>query len=171
MKIIEALKTLKANKEKVIELSAKVKANSARTSVQTSPYGDEAAATKQVKSWLDTIASVLRNNEELASRVHKTNNATIIDIEIGGKVISKSIDEWLRRRNEGVDLELMAFSALTDRGLKEELIKNADGTTTHVTIVRHFDAIGRDNKLSELSSEKRMIDSALEIANATTDLV
>ena len=171
MKIIEALKTIKANKAKVEDLIQKIKANSAMLSINTSPYGDVAKSSAQVKSWIDTINSVLLNNEGLSSRVHRINNSVKVDIDIGGKVITKTIDEWLRRRSEGVDFEARAFGSLTDRGLKEDLIKNADGTTTHVTIIRHYDVYAKDERLATLLGEKALIDSTLEIINATVDLV
>ena len=171
MKIIEALKRIKSNRDKVYDLINKVRENSARLSSQTSPYGDEAAAKAQVQSWIDTVKSVLRENEVLANRVHRTNVATQVTIELGGKQVTKSIDEWLTRRKDGVDLEQMLWQSVGDRGLKETLATKPDGTTEHIVVVRHYDVRMRDENLSVMLTEKSEIDSALEIVNATTDLL
>lgn len=159
MKIIEALKTTKANKAKVTDLIAKIKANSAILSNQTSPYGGVTTATLQVSGWVDSIRQILRDNEALTNRVHRTNNSVQVSIDIGGDVITKSIDEWLTRRNGNIDLQAMSLSALTDRGLKEEFVAQPDGTRQAVTLVRHFDARVRDEFLASLASEKAIVDN------------
>jgi hypothetical protein len=169
MKIIEALKTIKANKAKVEDLIQKIKMNSAIRSDQTSPYGNKAF--EQVNTWLDMVRQVLRDNEILTRCIHKTNNDTLVTIEIGGVAVAKSIDEWLTRRNGNIQLQQMAYGSLTDRGLKEELVKMPDGSVQHVTIVRHFDAAVRDTVLEHLAQETSLIDMRIEIVNATTDLM
>ena len=122
MKIIEALRTLKANKKKVNDLIEKIKQTSAFLSNQTSPYGDHAATRAVVDGWLDSVRQTLRENEVLTNRIHRTNVVTVVPIEVSaGLVIEKTIDEWLTRRKEGVDLHAHAFLALTDRGLREPL--------------------------------------------------
>lgn len=170
MKVIEALKRIKSNRDKVNDLIEKISSNSARLSSQTSPYGDEATAKAQVQSWIDSVRSILRENEVLANRVHRTNVATPITVELGGKQVTKSIDEWLTRRKDGVDLEQYMWASIGDRGLKETLVTNPDGTTSHVTLVRHYDVKQRDENKSVMLTEKSDIDAALEIANATVDL-
>ena len=171
MKIIEALKTIKANQAKVQDLISKVQKNSAIRSDQTSPYGDQRAATATVSGWLDTIRQILRENEVLTRRIHTTNNSIEITIEIGGSLVTKTIDEWLTRRKNGVDLQTVAYQALTDRGLKEEFVSQPDGTRVPLTIVRHYNPVQRDEVLETLAQEKFLIDSRLEIVNATTDLM
>ncbi len=171
MKIIEALKNIKANKAKIVDLAAKIKANSALLSSQTSAYGDSGAATRQVGGWLDSVRQTLAETEALTRRIHKTNNSTNVTIELAGVAVTKTIDEWLVRRKDGVDLQALAYSALTDRNLKEEFVTTATGERIPVTIVRHYDAAKRDAVLSSLMSEKATIDGTLEIVNATTDLM
>lgn len=172
MKIIEALKTLKANKKKVNDLIEKIKQTSAFLSNQTSPYGDQAATKAVVEGWLDSVRQTLRDNEVLTNRIHRTNVVTVVPIEVtAGFVIEKTIDEWLTRRKEGVDLHEDAFLALTDRGLRETFVQQPNGENIPVTIVRNYDARARDTALATFAEEKGKIDSALEIVNATTDLV
>lgn len=171
MKIVQALKTIKANRMKIDDLIRKIRDNAARTSIQTSPYGDQETVIKQVASWMDTVRSVIRENEILTNRLHRTNALTSVTMEIGNKSITKTIDEWIVRRKEGVSFETRMMQSLTDLGLREELVKQPDGSTIHVTIVRHFDPKQRDDRMSVLMDEVQIIDSTLEIVNATTDLV
>lgn len=171
MKIIEGLKKVKANRVKIADLNAKITQNSARLSSQTSPYGDQKAATEQVTAWVDTVRSLIRDNEILINRIHRTNSTTKVSVTLGETAVTKTIDEWITRRKEGVAFENQAMRGLSDRGLKEDLMKNPDGTTTHITVIRHFDPRKRDERMSILGEEVSLIDSALEIANATTDLV
>lgn len=171
MKIIEALKTIRANQAKVHDLVVKVQKNSAIRSDQTSPYGDQRASTATVNGWLDTIRQTLRENEVLTRRIHTTNNSVEITIVIGGIGITKTIDEWLTRRKSGVDFQTLAYQSLTDRSLKEEFVSQPDGTRVPLTIVRHYNPVQRDEMLEILAQEKSLIDSRLEIVNATTDLM
>jgi hypothetical protein len=60
---------------------------------------------------------------------------------------------------------------LSDRGLKEGLIKNSQGETVEVKIVRYFDPAERDKKVAMFKSEPHEIDAALEVVNAVTDLI
>ena len=136
MKIIEALKLIKANKKKVEDLIAKIASNSAFLSNQTSPYGDAATTKRQVDGWLDSVRQILRDNEVLTQKIHKTNNTVEVSIAIGAHTTTKTIDEWLTRRESGVELQLQAYASLTDRRLKEEFIAQPDGSRIPITIVR-----------------------------------
>lgn len=169
MKIIEALKKIKMNENRLVKLRQDIASNSARLSNETSPYGD--SATKQVTAWLDEARSLVLDNETLIHRVHKTNVTKEVSIEIGGKLITKTIDQWLTRRRTGVHQQAGVVQMLTDRKLKETTITQSDGTQVPVTIVRHFDAAQRDKELAALQEEPFLIDSALEIVNATTNIV
>jgi DNA uptake protein ComE-like DNA-binding protein len=171
MKIIQALKTIKANEVKIADLTKKIRDNSAILSSQTSAYGDQNAVTAQVQSWVDSIRDIMRDNEQLVSKIHKTNNTVKVSIDLGKNTVTKTIDEWLTRRNTGVDNEMRMLNSLTDKGLTETLQKNSDGSITHITVIRHYDSVKRDEWVSVVSTEKYNIDSALEIVNATTDLV
>lgn len=171
MKIIEALKTIKANKKKVEDLIVKITENSAFLSNQTSPYGNQVETTRQVDGWIDSVRQILRDNEILTHRIHKTNNSTLVSIDVGKYSVEKTIDEWLSRRESGVELHLRAYKALTDRRLREEFIVQPDGTRVPITIVRNYNAAARDDAISLLDIEKSLIDSRLEIVNATVDLL
>lgn len=168
MKIIEALKKIKANRAKVEDLRKLISTHSAMKSTDTSPYANPV---QQVKSWVDAIEQIALDNEKLLYRIHKTNLMTQVTIELDGNAVTKSIDEWINRRREGAAIAALAWNSQTDRGLKEEAIKQSDGTLHVVTIVRNYDAATRDKKLAAFAEEPSIIDGRLEIVNATTDLM
>jgi hypothetical protein len=68
-------------------------------------------------------------------------------------------------------LELASYTAMTDRGLKEGVIRQSNGTEQEVKIRRYYDPKMRDSMKSMLQSAPSEIDAALEVANAVTDLI
>ena len=168
MKIIEALKQIKMIDTKLQKIAKDIGNNSARLDNQTSPYADPV---KQVASWVQSARDLIRDKEMLTHRVHVTNVNTTLSIEIGGRTITKTLDQWLTRRRHGIQSTQTILSQLTDRGLKEVAEKNAAGEINVVKIVRHYIAEERDKELAILLEEPYLIDSALEIANATVELV
>jgi hypothetical protein len=169
MKIIEAMKKVKANREKVADLQEKIKNNCAHLSHETSPYGDKVA--DKVQEWAQSCFDLNRESVELLTRISKTNSETFVDIEINGKMVNKSISEWIWRRREFAALDQRTWSRMTDRGLQEGSMKTSTGDPMEVKIVRNYDAQVRDDKLEEYAAELSAIDPALEIVNAITDLV
>jgi len=168
MKIIEALKELKTNAKKIDDTIKRIQLNSARKSYETSPYTDPSA---QVKDWLNSVGGLVQRNGQLTLAIAKTNAATQVTIEIQGKQVTKSITEWIFRRRVGVQEETKAFLALTNRGLKDEQIKQTDGSVLESKVVLHYDQKMRDEILDALTMEPTLIDTRLEIVNATTDLM
>lgn len=170
MKIIEAMKKIKDHLRKCEDLRVKISNNSASLSIETPVYGDRQSS--QVAEWLQSHSDTVKDIGNLRYQITKTNVETLVDVTIGGVVLNKSISEWIQRRKDLATLEHSAWAALTDRGLREQLVSSTTGgEPTQVKIIRHFDPTLRDKKLEEFASEKSLIDAALEIANATTDLI
>lgn len=168
MKLIEAMKKVKGNREKIADLQAKIANNSAHLSHETSAYDDPK---KKVNEWAQVCDDLSKESVNLLTRISKTNLETQVTIEIGGKTVTKSIAEWIWRRREFADVDLKTWRSMGDRGLKEGQMQSSTGQPIDVKIVRNYDIELRDKKMDEYSSESREIDSALEIANAITDLV
>ena len=103
--------------------------------------------------------------------IQKTNLETQISIEIGGKNVTKSVSEWVWRRREYAVTDKMTWRLLSDRNIQEGHFKSSQGVDTRVEIVRHYDPIERDKMVDMYNSEPHLIDSALEISNAVTDLI
>ena len=168
MKIIEGLKQLKLNTKKVADISARIALNSAKKSFEQSPYEDPVA---QVKEWCDQIEELSKRNSELTLAIARTNAATQVTIELEGKQITKSITEWIYRRRHGVAMELAGVKALTNRGLKDEQVKQTDNTLLETKVVLHYDQKSRDQRMDALQQEPTLIDTRLGMVNAVTDLL
>lgn len=170
MKIIEALKRVKMNKVKIADLQAKVGLNCANLSHETPVYGAETK--KTIDGWIQSAVDAAAENIRLLCAIQRTNMATPVTIEIGGKSVTKTIAEWVWRRREYAALDMLTYSKLGDRGLKETTVQSSTGgAATEIKIVRHFDPAKRDAALAVYRDEPHLIDSALEIVNATTELL
>lgn len=169
MKIIEAMKRIKMNKEKIADLHIKIAGATANLTIETPLYGDQTA--KKIKEWLQSCEDIGQENIRLLVSIQRTNLATFVSIELGDKSVTKSIAEWVWRRREYANIDLATWSKLTDRGLKEGVGQSSPGVPLELKIQRHYDPGKRDEKISEYRAEPHMIDAALEIVNATTDLI
>lgn len=169
MKIIEAMKRVKANKEKIADLQTKVGQFCVNLNFETPTYGPETAA--KVREWLQSCTDLTQDNVKLLTSIQRTNLATQVPITFGDKTVTKSIAEWVWRRREYAVVDLKTWQHLTDRNLKEGSAMNSQGQPTEVRIVRHFDPVQRDQMVATFKSEPHEIDAALEVVNAVTDIV
>lgn len=169
MKIIEAMKRVKQNKEKVTDLQTKLAAICANMSHETPLYGTETP--NKVKEWLQSCTDLSQENVALLCQIQRTNLATQVGIELGGKSISKSIAEWVWRRREYAKVDLLTYSKLTDRGLKEGAVNTSTGVALELKLMRHYDPVARDAAMAMYQAEPHVIDAALEVVNATTELL
>lgn len=169
MKIVEALKLRKELLVKADDLRKKVASSSAHLTIETPLYADQSG---QVAQWLQAHESLMQEIAILSLRVQKTNLAVQVDIQLGGKTVTKCIAGWVLRRRELAKLDEAAWASLTDRGLKEQNVQTTPGgPVTEIRIKRCFDAKVRDEKIALYKSEPGVIDRALEVVNATTDLL
>ena len=169
MKLIEAMKRVKANKEKIADLQAKIGNHCANLEHETPVYGNETGT--RMKEWLQSCTDLSQENARLLVAIQRTNLSTQVPIELSGKSITKSIAEWVWRRREYAKLDETTWSKLTDRGLKEGFMNSSTGQPFQVKIQRHFDPAVRDERIAMYRAEPHAIDAALEIVNATTDLL
>lgn len=170
MKLIEAMKKLKDLNVKAEDLRKKVSLNCADLSLETPLYGADQKAT--VDGWIQAHSDLLKQILALRVAIQRTNLATNVTIEVGGKQVTKSIAEWIHRRRDLAKLDMDMWSKLGDRNLKEQNIQTAPGgPITEVRIRRYFDPKERDAKLELYRSEPSVIDATLEVTNAVTDLI
>lgn len=169
MKIIEAMKRVKQNEEKIIDLQAKIAANCANLSVETSPYGEKAPS--KIEEWSQGCDDLSQENIRLLTAIQRTNLATEVAIVLGEKNVTKNIAEWVWRRRKYAMTDYTTWSRMTDRGLKEGVIKQSTGQELNVKIVRHYNTEKRDAMMAMYRAEPHVIDAALEVINATTDLI
>jgi hypothetical protein len=168
MKIIQAMKQIKANLIKMSDLKNKIAAHCANLSFETPAYGIDTKTT--IDGWLQAFNDLSQDNVNLLCDIQRTNLATSVTIELGEKSVTKTIAEWIWRRREYAQHDLAAWNCLTDRGLREGNIQTSTGIMES-KLIRHYDPIKRDKKIALYTSERHAIDAALEIVNATTDLI
>ncbi len=170
MKLIEAMKKLKDLNVKAEDLRKKVALNCADLSLETPLYGADQKAT--VDGWIQAHSDILQEILKLRVAIQRTNIATPVTIEIGGKQVSKSIAEWIHRRRDLAKLDEAMWAVLGDRNLKEQNIQTAPGgPVTEVRIRRYYDPKVRDEKRELYRSEPHIIDATLEVVNATTETI
>ncbi len=169
MKIIEAMKRVKANKEKIADLQVKVGQFCATLNFETLTYGAETP--QKIRDWMQSCTDLTQENVRLLCAIQRTNMATTASVMLGDRTVAKSIAEWIWRRREYAALDLKTWSSLTDRNLREGTGQNSSGTPIDVRIVRHFDPVRRDEMVAMYKSEPHEIDATLEVVNAVTDLI
>jgi len=169
MKIIEAMKRVKSNKEKVADIQKQIGQFCANLNFESPTYGTETA--NKISEWLQGCDDISRQNAKLLVAIQRTNLATMVTITLGDHAIAKSIAEWVWRRREYAAIDLKTWQALTDRNLKEGTGVNSSGTPVEIKLVRHYDPVKRDKMVAIYKSEVHEIDAALEVVNAVTDLI
>lgn len=170
MKIIEAMKKCKDLMRKAEDYRSKISLNAAHLSFETPTYGDRQR--EQVAEWVQGHEDLMQEILRLRVAIQRTNLATEVSIDIGGKTATKTITAWIHRRRDLAKLDQQAWVAMSDRNLQEGKAKNSQGGPDFdVTIVRYYNPLQRDSKVELYRSEPMTIDGTLEVVNATTDLI
>jgi hypothetical protein len=168
MKIIQAMKAIKALQVKVKDLQEKIKAHAALMDYENPTYPDQRA---QVAEWMQSTLDSLKEIERLRLAIQTTNLQTPVTIDLGGRPVTKTIAGWIHRRRDLAGLALETVRCLNDRNLKDGFIQNAAGAQTAVKVQRFYDPTARDSAAEVYRSEPTTIDSSLEVVNAVTDLI
>ena len=168
MKLIEALKEIQMNQKKSDDLREKIARHSAHLNMETPVYSEQ---NKQVREWLQAHSDILKEIMKLRISIQRTNLATDVVIELGGKAVTKTIAEWIHRRRDLARLEMSSWVGLTDKNLKEGNMQQSTGELVPVKIIRCYDPKERDEMVDLYTNEPTIIDSRLEVVNAITDLI
>lgn len=168
MKIIEGLKKIKELQRKADDLKAKVSEHCAQYDYEKSVYPDQRG---QVASWVQAYSDIMDEVLKLRIAIQRTNLSTSVTITLGEKEVTKTIAEWVHRRRDLASREMEIWSAQTDRGLKDHLQPQSVGNPVKVAVVRYYEPLTRDKKVSMFREEPHVIDATLEVINAVTDLV
>lgn len=167
MKIIEGLKKSKDLLRKAEDIRTKIGVYCANLDFETPAYPDQA---QQIKEWLQAHRDITQEILNLKIRVAKTNLTTQVKIEIGGNIIGKCITEWVYRRRDLAKMDLAAWLKLTDKNLREGKVGTSTGEAMDVKIRRYYEPKERDKMVEMFTSEPMLIDAALEVTNAVTEL-
>lgn len=171
MKLIEALKLVKDLKRKHSDLVAKIGKYCADRNIETPTYGTEHEQREQIRQWIQSATDIVHEIEKLSVNIAITNFNTVVDIKIGDKTLKKSITAWILRRKELAVLESQIWRALSDKGLTDGITRTSSGETMEIKVRRYYDMKTRDRMIEELTEERSLIDSKLEVVNAVTDLM
>lgn len=168
MKIIEGLKKIKDLYRKADDVRGKIRKYCVKMSFEQDHYENQG---DQVKQWIQSHKDLIKEIENLRERIARTNLGTKVTLEINGNEVTKSIHSWISRRRDLISLEVDCWKQLDDKGLNDQKVKMTNGEVQEFKVVRFFDYREKDAKLDDLKSELSLIDSRLEIINATTDLL
>jgi len=168
MKIIEALKQIKYLVKKAEDLQQKIGSNCADMEFDQPLYSDMKL---KISEWLQAHTDVVREVQRLRFRLQKTNVMTSLTIPLNDVSVTRTIFEWVQRRKDLAKLELDAWKKLTDRNLKDGQYQQTSGQMGIMKMRRYYDPSEKERKISMLTMEPMLIDSALEIVNCTTDLL
>ena len=175
MLLIEAMKGKKHLVRKMEDLRKKIQLHCADLDCMQPTYGSAEEQTKKISEWLQMHHDLALELTTLNKNIQKTNLATNVTIKIDDKPITRSILEWVIRRQGIIDLEVSAYNVLSDRGYSDKSILSygsVDREKVKNARVRfYFNAADRDKQLEILKSEKESIDNSLEVVNATTTLI
>lgn len=167
MKIIEAMKEIKRLEEKAEDLKVKIGTYCAHMNIETPTYPDQAG---QVKEWLQSVHDSLKEAERLRLAIQRTNLEKQVLIDIGGVKVEKPIAAWIIRRRLYATKEQATWASLTDRNLREGVMKNSANENVQVKIQRYYDPEMRDKYVALYRDEPNLIDRTLEVVNAVTDI-
>lgn len=168
MKIIEALKMLKSLEKKADDIRGLIKKYCCDMSYEEPAYENQKL---KVSGWIQAYRDLLREISDLSFRLQRTNVMTMVEIEIDGKVVKKSIAEWIMRRRKLCPMELAMWDDVGDNNLREGIFRLSTGDVKEARVRRYYDVEERDKRRASLSNEPFLIDGKLEIVNAITDLV
>jgi hypothetical protein len=169
-KLIEALKKTKELTIKAEDLRGKVSKHCAIPSNESAVYGADKQKL-QIDEWIQAHSDVLKEILRLRIAIQKTNLATNVDIQLGGKTVTKTIAEWIHRRKDLSSIENSMWNSIGDRNIQEGTRTNSTGEKYEVKIVRFYDPKTRDEKVELFRTESGVIDRTLEVTNAITDLI
>jgi YesN/AraC family two-component response regulator len=174
MKIIEGLKQIKDLTRKADDLRSKIAQFCADMDIEVPAYKTVEEQKKQIQEWLQAHHDIVKEIESLRLRIQKTNLVTMVSIQLSEKTgVSKSIAAWIHRRKDLAKMEMTAWYGLTNRHLEPRALRTKDNTEVEkiIQVRKYYDQKERDTMVEEYTSEPSKIDAALEITNATTDLI
>ena len=177
MKLIEGLKSQKTIVKKIEDLQSKISKHSAYSSLERPVYRDDKdpdnpkTQTEQIKSWKQAILDLTKLLANTRLCIQYTNMITLVTIDAEGVNITKPIAEWIHWRRDLSEIMYRTVSVMTDKNLKEGFVTNSQGEKSEVKIVRCYNPAERDSEMDSYRNLKFIIDSTLEVVNATTDMV
>lgn len=167
------MKRIKELTKKAEDLRKKVSQNCADYDYENPVYGSPEQQLKEVNGWIQAHHDILMEILKLRIAIQITNINTSLEIAIGDKVVKKTVAEWVHRRRDLANLELMMWRGIHDGGRKDGYLPKSNPTAPdkEAKVRRYYDPRQRDERVNLYTAEPLIIDAALEVCNATTDVV
>jgi hypothetical protein len=171
--IVQALKKMKSLKEEVESTRQLLAAHSADYSNESPVYETVEKQKAQVQCWLQSIEDKLQAYAALSLRVKYTNLMTQVTMYLddGAKKLTLPLEQWIILRREISPIKQNVYASVGDRALKDKEVRTSNGNTETVQVRRYYDPVARDTMLMRAKSLPALIDSNLEVVNATTPLM
>ena len=175
MKLVQGLKRKKEIIEQIGDLQSKICKYSVDEDDKAPIYGTVEAQKAQIKGWQQSIRDLNKELENLTMSIQKTNLITSVTIRVGEVDVTKPIAAWIERRRTGASFDYNAWSNLQEkvpgRSADIRVTKGPDGKDRAVATRLYWDATERDKMMKVFKSEISLIDGALEVVNAETELI
>jgi hypothetical protein len=168
MKIIEAMKKIKDLQRKSEDLRRKIGQNSAKLSIEKSSYENPSG---KISEWIQAVQDISKEVLRLRIAIQKTNLETMVEIELGDKLVTKCIAEWIHRRRDLALADCYAWKQLTDKGLKPQIVNSGQENETKIEVDLFFSQEEKDEMIERYTAEPHAIDSKLEVVNCVTDII
>jgi hypothetical protein len=122
---------------------------------------------------MQSIEDKLQAYAALSLRVKYTNLMTQVTMYLddGAKKLTLPLEEWIVMRREIAPIKQGVYSSVCDRTLKDKEVRTSNGNTETVQVRRYYDPVVRDTMLMRAKALPHLIDSNLEVVNATTPLL
>jgi hypothetical protein len=171
--IIQALKKMKSLKEEIENIRQLLASHCADYANESPVYETVEKQKLQISSWLQSIEDKLQAYAQLSLRVKYTNLTTPVTIylEDGAKKLTLPLEEWIVMRREIAPIKQTVYASIGDRSLRDKEVRTSTGSTETVQVRRYYDPVQRDKALMAAKSLPSIIDSHLEVVNATTPLL
>lgn len=130
--------------------------------------GQSTAVKELIQGTIDKITHL----GALKHAVTFLNATTSLTLRLGDKDVTKTVDQWIARKDIGIPMTQAVLSALKPRHLEKDRIQvDAAGAKTLVQVVRFYDEAQKDKALELLLEEERAIETALDKYNCTTEIL
>jgi hypothetical protein len=182
MKLVQVIKGIKTDLQKIDDLQKLIMKYSADTTKEDPFYGTKEEQESKLAGWQQTVDNLADNIAKLSCRLQYTNSVTDVCMSIEGKKITKRISEWIKwGQAKGDNLSLSQVVLMSWNHLKEntqsrtgdviEVVTEKDGTKREIKFRRFYDPNKRDEQIKFYTYMGRAIDAVMEVVNAEVDLL
>lgn len=170
MKIIEALKELKIIEKKMMRNFESITRYSSIVSIERPHFDTEAKQRQEVKSYLQANIDLQERYRDLKKKIERTNLEVKVEL-LGQKY---TLSDLLIIKRKIAAMMIKTYRSLNDTAAEQRLINYRSDRISEgerPKVVRFYDEEEKNKMLRHWQDLNDIIDSRLEVINATTDLI